>query len=449
MPVTITRQGVGDLYRTLDPSIYERVQADGFRSLTNLLEAMDPTDPKDRYVGVDAFTRLLAAADVRTYNDPSEEYECSRMEVFGRSRANQALFREWCRRQWMTGSVERKRRRHPHWVDRPGTDAQPLAEDEDAEREGEGPSRAEIVNRQGTRAAAEFLSGEALAGSVRRPLEDDPTLRFVEFEPAVPLSEVISRTRPTNDINFRARFLTQPTAADIRMVRVGEAAEIPTAVITESERSVRLRKFGRAVRGSYEALRRLPLEDFAVWIRQLRLQVEVDQVAAALDVAISGDGNSGTAAVVHNLTALDPATTANTLTVTAWLAFRMKFRNPYALTTVLAREAETLKVLNLNIGTANLLLLSAQTPVPFQQNFTPINNRLAGGQRYGITDDAPAAHVLGLDNRFGPERLVENGSEISEAERFITNQTEILTFTMNEGYMVPDVNAAKLLKLDS
>jgi hypothetical protein len=449
MPATITRQGVGDLYRTLGPEIYDRVQAEGFRSLTALLERMDPTETKDRVLGIDAFTRLLAEADIRTYNDPAGDYECSVLGDFGKSRQNQGLFREWCRRQWMTGSVEKKRRRHPHYLERPLTDAQRLAEDEEAEKHRDPASREAILNREGERAAAEFLSGDALEGTVRRPLEDDPTLRFVEFEPAVPLAEIISRTRPTNDINFRARYLTQPTAEQIRLVRVAEAAEIPTAVITESERSVRLRKFGRAVRGSYEALRRLPLEDFAVWIRQLRLQVEVDQVGAAVDVMINGDGNAGTGAVVHNLTALDPATTANNLTVLAWLAFRMKFRNPYALTTVLAREAETLKVLNLNIGTANLLLIAANTPAPFQQNFTPINNRLAGGQRYGITDDAPAARIVGLDNRFGPERLVENGSEISEAERFITNQTELVTFTINEGYMVPDVNAAKLLRLDA
>jgi antitoxin (DNA-binding transcriptional repressor) of toxin-antitoxin stability system len=118
------------------------------------------------------------------------------------------------------------------------------------------------------------------------------------------------------------------------------------------------------------------------------------------------------------------------------------------VTHVLARAAEMLKVLTLTTGNINTLATSANL-ASIQQELTPINNRLRDGVRYGITDDAPAARIVGIDSRFGIERVVEAGSEISETERWITSQQEILTFSMNEAYANIDVNAVRILRLDA
>ena len=78
---------------------------------------------------------------------------------------------------------------------------------------------------------------------------------------------------------------------------------------------------------------------------------------------------------------------------------------------------------------------------------TPINRELADNVMLGITSDAPANVIVGMDTRFGIERVVEAGSDISEAERWIHNQTQILTFSENEGYAVQDQKATKTLTL--
>jgi hypothetical protein len=69
----------------------------------------------------------------------------------------------------------------------------------------------------------------------------------------------------------------------------------------------------------------------------MAVQAEIDKVAAVIEVLVNDDGNNN-AAIVHALTGLDPSTTANLLTLKAWLAFKVKFTNPYMVTAAQARD---------------------------------------------------------------------------------------------------------------
>lgn len=389
--------------------IYDKARAAGYPTLSAMLEATDPSDPQERAQGLDAFSRMLMVADIRTNSDRYGSYYASPVEVFAK-RENVSIFAEWARRQWVAGTSV---------------------------------GRAQAGQRA---VASTYLSSEFVAGSIQSPYDDDTTLRSMEIQPAIPLTEFVSRTRVNEGQDYRARYLTEPTAAQIRMLRIAEATEIPRTKLTEGTRAIRLLKFGRALEASYETLRRAPLDDLAFHIRRMAIQVEVDQVAAALDVAINGDGNVGTSAIVYNLTAMDPATTANNMTLTAWVNFRLQWPNPYAITSIFGRNDALLKVLMLNVPGTNTLVANADLG-PLRQTFQPMNTRLADGVRYGVTADAPASRIVGVDNRFAIEHVVEAGSDISETERWITRQTEVLTFTFNEGFAVIDTNAVKVLNL--
>jgi len=411
-------------------SLASAARDNGFRSISALMEDMDPSDPGESRIGFDAFNRGLAYLGVRTRTDPYGSYVSSRSdELFKEDRRE--LFSEFCRRSWVEGTTEGVRARA------------------EQQRESTYQELRNALNEGrpgGERAAAEYLSTDFAVGTINRPYDDDRTLRRTQIEPAIPLSAIISRTRINQGQDYRSRYLTTPVPGDVRLLRVAEIAELPTATITESSRTIRLFKFGRKLRASYEVLRRTQLDDLREHIAQLAIQTEVDQVAAAIDVMINGDGNAGTSATVYNLTALDPATTANNLTLTAWLSFRLKWANPYAPSAVIARAAEMLKVLTLTVGNANTLTASASL-ASIQQELRPMNNRLADGLLYGITDDAPVGRIIGMDGRFAVERAVEAGSEIAETERFITRQAEEMTFSMNEGYASIDPNAVKILNL--
>lgn len=416
------KERVGSVIDQLDrmetgDSIYKQLKDRNFPTVSALLESEDESDYVERAQGLDAFTRALAYCDIRTASDRFGSFYASSLEAFRQSRATRQLFPEWTRRVWRSGgSVEQR-----------------IQQREKASNE---------------RAAAIFLSGDFAAGSIQRPFDDDTTLRMQQVQPAIPLTEVISRTRGNNGNDYRSRYLTEPTAAQIRMLRVTEAAEIPTATLTEGSHMIRLHKFGRALRASYEALRNTPLDDLTLYIRKLALQTEVDQVSAAFDVMINGDGNSGTSATSVNLTTMDPATTANNLTLLAWLNFILQWVQPYGMTHVVGTQAAILKLLTLPLASNSMLATQqglAGTPVA--QNLEAINRRLTNGIRWGISADIPSGKLLGFDSNFGVEHVVENNSDISEAERYINNQTELLTFSFNENFAVPDQRAAVVLNL--
>lgn len=400
---------VGDLLERMPGRrLYDEAKAAGCGTLSQFLETEDPSTAEERRAGLDAFTRMLEVADIVTTSDRYGSFYADPLEKFGTDDTTRAIFPEWTRRQWDGNH--------------------PLSK----------------------RAQATYLTSDFGVGTIQNPIVDDTSEpAFLDIEPAIPLGEVISRTRSVASRDVRRRVMTTPAAADIRMLRIAEATELPRAKITESSTINRLAKFGRAVEGSYEALRSMPVDELAMHIRLLALQNEVDQVAVAVDTAINGDGSTSSSAEVFNLTTLDPGTTANNLTTAAWLAFMTKWANPFALTHVVGQQAMILKLLMLNVGNANMLLSGAPAESGLRQTFTPINNRLAGGVRFGILDSAPANQLIGFDARFAIEHLRLAGFDVSEAERWITRQVEVMTFSFWESFATGHQDAAKILRLDA
>jgi hypothetical protein len=297
---------------------------------------------------------------------------------------------------------------------------------------------------------ATFLSSDGIAGSFERPYSDAMGIRPSQrIAPAIPLSELVSMTTAISGDTYRSYYLTYDAAA-LRKYRVGETADIPVATLAGSEHTMRLKKYARALRASYEDLRRMRVDKLAFYIQWMALQSEIDKVAAALTVIINGDGNSSTTPTTHNLTTLDPAATAGTLTFKAWLAFKMKFSQPYILTTALMTEAVALQLAMLNTGSGNVPLVT----IPGGQGalgtgLAPIN-QFADAVRYGWTSEAPTLKIVGWDNRFsGVERVTEIGSEISEMERYILNQTQVMTMSEVEGYGILDPVGARILDVNA
>ena len=128
-----------------------------------------------------------------------------------------------------------------------------------------------------------------------------------------------------------------------------------------------------------------------------------------------------------------------------WQAFKMKFANPYQLTHVLGNEALILDLILLDSGTANVPLANIPNFAGLRpQSLTPINIT-RDGVRYGWTADTPANTLVGWDGNKTLEQITEVGSNISEMDRFILNQTEVYTYTGTTGWMQSQPGANKLL----
>lgn len=367
---------------------YERAKQAG-TNLTAWLEAQDPS--RAYQDGLDAYERQLMVAGIRTAGD-GHTYYADEMGAWERDDQTKALFPEWARRQWQQA---------PRGAGR------------------------------GTR-APDYNVADQPAGSVSRPFIDDQVMRYTQLQPAVPLEEVIATTTMIAGNAYRStRF--QDVTAQKRLSRVAEGAPLPRRKLTTSDNSLRFGKFGMAIENTYEQVRFIRIDLMALHINLMRIQNEVDELAAVIDVIANGDGNSGTAATVVNLTTLDSNATVNNLTAKAWLAFKQKFLPPYILTTALMQPAIELQLRLLNMGTANVHMVTIAQQSALGGLVT-INDRLAEGVRVAPTADAPANQIMGIDARFAIERVVQIGSEISEMARWIENQTMLTTFSLSEAF---------------
>lgn len=408
---TITKLDTRELWEQFgaDPlAYYQRVVADMQRrgiedrpTVSRVLEHVSPSE-KDE---LDAFSRLLRAAGIRTRSDASAGYWASpAAEFFERGPANRALYTEFFARKWREVAFASPQQR------------------------------------------AVLLSSEGTPGSWERPYTDAAMARWDErIEPAIPLSELVAMTTPISGQDYRSFYLTYD-AEQLRKFRVGESAEIPIATIAGSEHIIRLAKYGRGLKATYEELRRMRVDKLARFIQMASVQSEVDKVAAAIGVLVNGDGNANTAATNYDING-DFGETAGSLSLSGWLQFKMKFVQPYTLTHALMNEDVALELALLDVGSTNSGVL-VYNAGGLAGGITPIN-RTADNVRYGWTAEAPANKIVGFDRRFALEHVVEIGGQIDEMERFITNQTQVMTMTEVDGFAILDANASKTLDIST
>lgn len=397
------RHNPGDLIRQMGTEIYH-VAAKRGMSLSAMLEIENPTTPEEAKQGLDCFSRMLKHEGIRTQGFPEWGVESDKFEAFDKNDQTRAMVPEWVARVWRRT------------------------------QNGGNPYQRPV-----------YMSDDFGVGTLLQAWNDQPGIRAKQLAPAIPLSALIAQTTQIDSDAYRAFYLTDSTA-DERMVRVAENAEVPQAYLTGGDHTIRLQKYGRAFAASYEVLRRTPIDRVAFHLARLAIQTEIDKVATAIDILVNGDGNANTAATSYNLTTLDSGTTANNPTLKAYIAYKMKFANPYLLTTALAQEAGALQLLLLNAGSANIPMVFIQNQLGIG-NFTAINPGLGDGVRLGWTADAPASQIVGFDARFALERITEIGSNLQEVDRWVTRQSQVLVMTEVEGYAILDQNATKILNL--
>ncbi len=395
--------GIPDLYATLDDRDKSlNLISDAYREGRNIETHLEVLSPSEKGDELTAFDRLMQHAGIITRSDPVAGYWASPATMFFDRPANRVLYTEFFAKTWRKTVYGNNR--------------------------------------------ATYLSNDDQVGSWARPYADAAQARWdYQLAPAIPLSELVGQTTPIQGQDYRSFYLTY-AAEQLRQFRIGESAEIPVAKLTDSENTIQLQKFGRGLRASYEQIRRMRVDKLAMQIAYIAIQSEVDKVAAALNILVNGDGNSN-APTTHDLTTLDTDATAGTLTLKGWLSYKLKFVNPYVITTGLMQEAVALQLILLDVGSANVTLMGTNLG-GMVQSLTPINST-SDGLRYGWTSEAPSLKIVGFDRRFALEQLVEIGGDISEMERFITNQTQLLTMTEVQGFAIMDANATLLLDINA
>lgn len=239
------------------------------------------------------------------------------------------------------------------------------------------------------------------------------------------VSKFVATTTVIDTLDYRT--LAPISESDKTYPAVGEAQEIPEAIIKTQDSLVPMKKRGRVLSASYEAIRKQRLDLFTVTLRHIGAAIAKAQLSDAVAV-LKGSGD----------TAIEEISTATNgeITYADLVDFWNQFA-PYNLTTILASPDVLSKILKLPE------FRDAYTGLDFHSTgklITPF-----GAELYRV-DDLEAGTLIGLDKSCALER-VQTGTVATEFDKLINRQLERAAITSVTGFSKIYSEASKCLKI--
>ncbi len=267
------------------------------------------------------------------------------------------------------------------------------------------------------------LFPEYIARTIRQGMEENDIL-----------PDIVATTTVIDGLEYRSIY-SNPTDEDKALKEVGEGEEIPTTEVSNKEQYLCLKKRGRMLVASYEALRFQKLDLFGVMLRQIGAYIQQQQLADAVNVLVKGDGNSN--AAVQYTVGTDPISGTNgTLTYDQLVEFWGQF-DPYTMNTILCSSDTMTKLLKVPE------LQNPLTGLNFQGTgklSTPLGAKL---HRSNAVEDGM---IIGLDKRYALE-LVRSGDVMVEYDKLIDRQLERAAITSISGFSKICSGAAAVLNV--
>ncbi|MBS6533220.1 MAG: phage major capsid protein [Oscillospiraceae bacterium] len=259
------------------------------------------------------------------------------------------------------------------------------------------------------------LFPEYIARSVRQGMEEGDLL-----------PSITAATTRFEGMDYRS--ITAQAGGDSKELKaVDEGASIPATTIQVQANLVKLRKRGRMLVASYEAVRYQKLDLFSVTLRQIGSHIAQMLLADAVDVLIHGDGND-------NAAAASETKGAGVLTYDELVDFWAVF-DPYEMNTLLVSSDVLLKMLKL---------------AEFQNPLTGLNFQGTGklatplGATLLRTSVLPKNTAIGLDKRYALE-LVQGSDVMVEYDKLIDRQLERAAITTISGFAKLFQGASRVL----
>ena len=264
---------------------------------------------------------------------------------------------------------------------------------------------------------AAVLFPEYIARTVRQGIEEGDIL-----------PSITAAVTKIDGLDYRS-ITSEAGGDDKKLQTVEEGAEIPATTINVKANLVKLKKRGRMLVASYEAVRFQKLDLFSVTLRQIGAHIARTHLEDAVDVLIKGDGNTNPATVT--------TIAANkSLDYDALVDFWAKF-DPYTMNTLLVSGDVMLQLLKLP---------------EFQNPLTGLNFQGTGklttplGANLLRTSVLAERTAIGLDRRFALE-MVQSGDVMVEYDKLIDRQLERAAITTISGFAKVFTKASQVLKL--
>ena len=264
---------------------------------------------------------------------------------------------------------------------------------------------------------AAVLFPEYIARTVRQGMEEGDIL-----------PHITAAVTKIDGMDYRS-ISSEAGGEEKKLKPVTEGSAIPSTTIKVQANLVKLKKRGRMLVASYEAVRFQKLDLFSVTLRQIGAHIARTHLEDAVGVLINGDGNENAAQV----TAL---AAGESLNYEALVDFWAKF-DPYVMNTLLVSGDVMLQLLKLP---------------EFQNPLTGLNFQGTGklttplGATLLRTSVLPVKTAVGLDRRFALE-MVRSGDVVVEYDKLIDRQLERAAITTISGFAKVFSSASRVLKV--
>lgn len=236
------------------------------------------------------------------------------------------------------------------------------------------------------------------------------------------LHSIVATVTNVENNDYRTIKSTTDSSADSA---VSETNELPKTVIQTKTNLVTMKKRGRVIATSYEALRHKRLDLFAVTLRKIGADIARAQLGDAVGILVNGD-ESGTAAGTVSPVSSSGIAYADLVELWANLS-------GYELNTILA-NTETMQAL-----LALSELQDAQTILNFKgagQVVTPL------GATLHRVDAVAENTIVGFDKNCALE-MVQVGELIVDYDKLIDKQLERATVSATAGFAKIFADSAK------
>ena len=275
----------------------------------------------------------------------------------------------------------------------------------------------DVVEKFFRTADSAVLFPEYIARSVRQGMEEGDIL-----------PHITAAVTKFDGMDYRS-IASEAGGQEKELRQVDEGASIPATTIKVQANLVKLRKRGRMLVASYEAVRYQRLDLFSVTLRQIGAHIARAHLEDAVDVLMNGDGNGNAAQV-------DSVAAPGTLTYDDLVDFWAKF-DPYEMNALLVSGDVMVKLLKLT---------------EFQNPLTGLNFQGTGklttplGANLLRTSVLPEGTAIGLDKRFALEMV--QGSDVTvEYDKLIDRQLERAAITTISGFAKIFQNASRVLEV--
>ena len=280
-----------------------------------------------------------------------------------------------------------------------------------------GGSGSDVVDKFFKTSDSAVLFPEYVSRAVRQGLEQ-----------ADILPGIVASTTVIDGMDYRS-ITSVPTEDEKELKIVKEGAFIPETNIRSKENLVKLKKRGRSLVASYEAIRFQRLDLFTVTLRQVGSYIARTLLKDAIEVIVNGDGADNAAQIVA-------CKSAGNLTYADLVDFWNGF-DPYELNTIIAEPEVMAKMLNME------QFRDAAAGLNFHGKgdmITPLGAKLLKSAAVG------EGTLIGLDKTAALE-MVKAGEVMTEYDKLIDRQLERAVISCTAGFTKIFDGASKVLSV--